>query len=624
MVVTGPTKTSGISPDEILSLYRDRKNKNMRVLNAGAALRRVYDGDADIPLPELERSERTAVANLIQTGLDQHAQRIASVDPAMMFPPDKNTRIARSIANDRRMTVLAWHYMNKMGLKRRERARHLIGYASSPVYLRPGSDGIPVWEICDPLQTFPAPSPRSEMVPSDCIFAYRRSWKWVQGTYGIAMPRGRDGTPDTMLDILFYMDADEMVMVAVGKDPSAQDAPSPFQASGGSGGTPCQLLQRVPNLAQRPVAIIPGRITLGRLQGQFDQMIGMYETQGLLWAMDLQALKRSIFAETWLEGRPNENPQIIAQADPIQGDIGITEGGALQSFRVDPSVQTGNALDRLERAQRLGGGVPAELGGESGSNIRTARRGSQVLSAAVDYQIQEHQEILAASEEEENKAAIAVAKAYWPTTQRNLLVPFGDGQVTYTPTTTFERDTHRVFYPYSGTDTNGLVIEGEQRVGAGTLSKRSFMEIDPMVQDPEFEHERVVGEALEAAFLSSLQQQAADPNGPYQPIDLARITELVTEKRMALYEAVQKVHDEAAQRQAAAAAQQPGQPSPQPGLSQAGAPGTPQAATPTIQAPQPSQANLAALLGTLRKTQRGANVLPGGGAPPPPDMTGAG
>lgn len=618
MVISGPAKTSGITPEEILSLYRDRKNKNMRVLNAGAALRRVYDGDADIPLPELERTERTAVANLIQTGLDQHAQRIASVEPSTMFPPDKNTKAARAVANDRRMTVLAWHYMNKMNLKRRERARYLIGYASSPVYLRPGQDGTPAWEVCDPLMTFPAPTPRSEMVPSDCIFAYRRSWKWVRDTYGVSMPRGRNDSPDTMLDVLFYMDDAEFVMVAVGKEPSPYDSPEM------SGSLPARLLQWAPNLAQRPLAIIPGRITLGRLQGQFDQMIGMYETQGLLWAMDLQALKRSIFAETWLEGRPNENPQIIAQADPIQGDIGITEGGNLQAFRVDPSVQTGNALDRLERAQRLGGGVPAEMGGESGSNIRTARRGSQVLSAAVDYQIQEHQDILAASEEEENKAAIAVAKAYWPTTQRTLLIPFGDGQVTYTPTTTFERDTHRVYYPYSGTDTNGLVIEGEQRVGAGTLSKRSFMEIDPMVQDPDFEHARVIGEALEAAHLSAIQQQAADPNGPYQPQDLARLTELVVEQGKTLYEAEKIVHDEVQKRQAAAASGQLSDQQMQPGNAIAGAPGTPQSAQATIQPPQPSQQNLAALLGTLRKTQRGANVQPGGGAPPAPDMTGAG
>ena len=48
------------------------------------------------------------------------------------------------------------------------------------------------------------------------------------------------------------------------------------------------------------------------------------------------------------------------------------------------------------------------------------------------------------------------------------------------------------------------------------------MELDPMVEDPQFEHDRIIAENIEQAFLTSIQQQAADPNGPYQPIDLAR------------------------------------------------------------------------------------------------------
>ncbi len=620
MVVSTPntgSPRSGMSPDEIVNLYKTRRTANARTLAAGEQIRRVYNGDTSVPLPELERSEKTAVFNMVQQGLDQHAQRIASVEPMTVFPPDKNTKAARAISTDRKMTVLAWQYANKIALKRRQRARYLIGYGNTPVYLMPGPDRIPRWVICDPLTTFPAPGAPDDLVPSDCIFAFRRSWQWVSDTYDVHLAQARDHTPDSMVDILLYMDDAEMVMVGIG----SADAPNQyFGSTSPAVSAPARLLQRVPNLAGRPVAIVPRRITLDRLQGQFDQMIGMYESQGLLWAMHLQALKRTIFAETWLEGRPNENPQIIANADPIQGDIGITEGGALRTYRADPSVQTLQAIDRLERSERLGGGVPAEMGGESGSNIRTARRGSQVLSAAVDYQIQEHQDTLAASEEEEIKAAIAIAKAYWPDTPNTLLLPFGDGQVTYTPNVTFERDTLRVFFPYSGTDTNGLVIEGEQRVGAGTLSKRGFMELDPMVQDPDFEMRRIEGEAIHAAFLSSIQQQAADPNGPYQPIDLAEITRLVEEQGKPLYEAVQIVHDKAAKRQAEAAAAPPEGAAAQPGLSQAGAPGTPQAA---IGAPGPTdaQSGMAGLVGALRGLQRGANVEPGGGRPPAPEMS---
>ena len=44
----------------------------------------------------------------------------------------------------------------------------------------------------------------------------------------------------------------------------------------------------------------------------------------------------------------------------------------------------------------------------------------------------------------------------------------------------------------------------------GTMSKRSFMMIDPLVEDPEFEHDAVVAEQLEQALLVSIQQQASE------------------------------------------------------------------------------------------------------------------
>lgn len=81
----------------------------------------------------------------------------------------------------------------------------------------------------------------------------------------------------------------------------------------------------------------------------------------------------------------------------------------------------------------------------------------------------------------------------------------------------------------------------------GTMSKRSFMAIDPLVEDPEFEHDSVIAEQLEQALLISIQQQASE--GIIPPADLARIMELVSNDQMELAEAVDKVQREAQERQ---------------------------------------------------------------------------
>ena len=82
----------------------------------------------------------------------------------------------------------------------------------------------------------------------------------------------------------------------------------------------------------------------------------------------------------------------------------------------------------------------------------------------------------------------------------------------------------------------------------GTMSKRSFMSLDPLVEDPEFEHDAVVAEQLESALLVSIQQQASE--GIIPPADLARIMELVANNEYELAEAVDKVQKEAQERQA--------------------------------------------------------------------------
>ena len=100
----------------------------------------------------------------------------------------------------------------------------------------------------------------------------------------------------------------------------------------------------------------------------------------------------------------------------------------------------------------------------------------------------------------------------------------------------------------------------------GTMSKRSFMAIDPLVEDPEFEHDAVVAEQLEQALLVSIQQQASEGSIP-QRILLA-LWNLFPQNQLELAEAVEKANKEAQERQAStvdAAA-----PEAQPGLAMPG------------------------------------------------------
>ena len=587
------------SAEEIYDTYLGRRKALMPVHAAAGVIQSIYDGNYDVQLPEIDSVEATAAANNIQTGLDQHAMRIASVQPNLICPATKTTKQGLKNANQRKLAIQAWWYLNHLETMARFRARDLIGMSMSPVVVRPGTEGFPRWELRRPTETFPSPGPRDELVPQDCIFEFKRSKKWLHEYYpDFSFKLERDS--DNEIKILQFISHDQYAMVAMGDEDSRNPIP--------------EMLASIPNRAGRPCVVVPGRITLGRLQGQFDQLVGLYATRAKLWALQIHAVMREVFGETWAQSTAQGGlPVIEKESDPYEGITGIVRDGTIQQFRVQSSQGPLQAIDRLDRSEKANGAIPNEFVGESTNNARTGRRGGQIMSATVDFYTQEHQILLAQSREEEDKIAIAIAKSYYGDGPKTFYIPIGKGQVSYTPNVTFETDSHSVSYSYAGTDTNGLVIEGGQRLAQKSLSRRSFMEIDPFVTDAEAEHDLIVRESIEDALLQSILQQAAMPDGPWTPSALGRLTELVYTQDLELWQAVDKVQKEAQEAQAAAAqAQQPGAMTPpgmeqQPGLAPAGAPGTPDAG---IAGPNPSQMNLSMLLSNLRNPQRGQQGVP--------------
>ena len=543
------------SVEEIISLYTARSRTNDSAKAKMRELRDYYNGDVVIPLPELNSDEKSAVANLLGQGLDQTAMRIASTSPDIYCPPvDTRTKRARENADIRRKALFGFWENSRMDLQLAKRARHLIGYASTCTHLRfDRKIGAPTWHVRDPLTTYPATMLGVDDVrPRDVIFAYERQLGWIRQMYPEAARQfGGDGTAteDTSLQLIEYVDAEEQVLIGM-RTVTPKSLPFMSPVSSGEAKQIIVELERIPNpLGQTPV-VCAQRISLDNAQGQFDGILGMYQMQARLMALEVIAVQKGVFPDTYLIGRAGETPQIVNPADGLTGEVGVVRGGDLRDIQTQPGYMTNPAIDRLERAQRLTAGIPQEFGGESTSNIRTGRRGEAVLSAVVDFTVQEAQRIMARSLQEENRLAIDLCKAYAGGRKRSFYVSTKNakGAVDYVPNENFDSNDNIVSYSHPGADINNLVIGGGQRVGMGTMSKRSFMAIDPLVEDPEFEHDTVIAEQLEQALLSSVQQQASE--GVIPAGDLARIMELVKNDKMELAEAVEKVQREAQERQA--------------------------------------------------------------------------
>lgn len=554
--------------DEIVAEYKQRKGTLHPAMEKMRELARIYKGDVVVPLPELDRSEKAGVANMIQQGLDQLGSRVASTMPDVWYPPTvPGAKRAEAYARIRRKATIGWWTTNKMRLKMRKRARHLIGYGTSPVMLRPDSKWeMPRWHIRDPLGTYPPLGlDPDDIVPPNCIFAFKRSLAWLSTFYPQVAGRlykGPSPKDSDTYEFVEYADADVFVLGVLGAVRQPWDR-------GGDGLSTMVEISRVPNRIGMCPTVVPARIGLDLPMGQFDNVLGMYHWQARLMALELIAIERSVFPDTYLISRPNEIAGFIdGPHDGRTGRVNIVKGGDIREVTPQPNMQTNQASDRLERAQRITGGIPAEFGGESTSNIRTGRRGDSVLSAVVDFPVQEAQELLQESLSAENKIAVAIVRTYFDQPKSFYVNWKGiKGRVDYEPSVHFDSDVNFVTFSHPGADINNLVVGLGQRIGVGLISRRTAMSIDPFIEDAEYEHDQIVKEALEQSVLASLQQQSTTGAVPLP--DIARIMELVSSNKAELVDALQQVQAEAQARQATPAPA--GAPETQPGLAQPGA-----------------------------------------------------
>jgi hypothetical protein len=609
----------------IHQMYLERKRDMAKHLDAMNAVRQIYHNEINLPLPELDKLEKPAIPNLVALGIDQTAMRVGSVLPDIIYPSERpGFQWADNKARESRLANLGWWRANRFALKIPRRARHLITYGTSPVTIFPVSTdindkrAIPHWRVRNPMGTFPAPTEDWDSVePMDCIFSDIRTFGWLLQNYpsqASVLQKPENPNPSDIYWVLEYVDDEETATIVLGQKREGQS--SAFGGEARQVGAPHAMLSRIRNRAGICPVVYPKRIALDGMVGQFNSMIGMYIASAKLFALNQIAVERDIFKDEWVVGNvPNQAPQIIQQADGRMGVVGLIHNGDVKSIGSPPGALTQQTNDALERSQRLSAGIPAEFGGESPSNVRTARRGADVLGSSIDGVIGECQAVLAASMEAENRRAVAIQKAYYGKRKSVFFGERYDGKepdkADYIPNETFVREDCEVKYAIPGTDMPGLVVQLGQMIGDGTLSAQSAQEMNPLITDPIKERDRIEVEGLRRSLLQSLEQGAS--NGTVAPQQIAMIAKMKSERHVPIEDAVIAIHEQEQQKQAAAQTPpgMPGQQQPPMGPAPEAQPGlgsaqenamTMQGGAPAVAPPQQSQQDLGALLTSLRKS----------------------
>jgi hypothetical protein len=589
-----------ITADGLSALYRARMNERHPVLLAMQEIRDVVNGDVMVPLPEMDKADKPAVANLVAEGIEQTALRVASTMPNIIVPP-LDPRSSRSIeyADVRRKAYQSWWKENRLRRLGKRKAMHLIAYGQAVTQVQPDFETkLPSWRMRNPLSTFPRPqeSTSDNFWPDDCIFAYRKPWSWLKERYpaqAAAIYKGPEyrfmkdesNLRSKLFTILEYVDADELVLAVVGQEDTQADPQYHLWSA-------CEILERSPNKCGYPNVIVPGRITLDRIVGQFNQTLGLYMSMAKLVALDLIATTKSVFPDIALVSQDGNAPSLLGDEwkDGLSGEINEVTNGNIEVVQLQPGYKTGESIDRLERSMRLHGVAP-QFGGENPVNIRTGRAAEVAMSAQVDFRIQSYQETMADSLAMETELAFHVMKAYFPG-KRSFIM--GSPKTDYDTGKHFESPLIEVVYPMPGADVNGLMLGIGNRIGLGLMSLDSGRRLDPLIDDPEQEKDAVVKERLDMALMESLQQMAA--GGALPPADLAAISRKVFQNNIDLATAVEEVQREAQERQAELA--EAGSPETQAGIA---VPGTGAESGELVPEPSGGMERLQGLLQSLRQ-----------------------
>lgn len=543
--------------DGLLRLWNEREKAAGPRKARDRETLQMFEGELAVPLPEMDSLTRSAVANLLHQGGTAVAQRIASVEPAIKFPSGPSAASQKRARNKTRALKGMWDE-NRLRLQRRQRARWLVYYASAPVVVRPayknGQWSI-VWEPRSALSAYPAPTPTHlDMTPRDTVFASTLAASQVEAAWPDragavrSMRRYDPQRPtDTMVTLIEYCGPDEYICAVVGgrdlNDGYATPAYDP-NITAVAGTRYCVELERVENRIGRSYAIVPNSISLEQPLGNYEGMKGMYQMQAALMAKEYRYVSNTVDPAIWFVEN-DTGGEIVTVADGPAGVVGHVRGGQLTPMNPPPGVATNMMIDRLERAQRLEGGVPADLGGESASNIRTGRRGQDILAAVLDFPIQEAQEVLAQSQWLEDRLAMDLAVETFPNLSRTW------GGFEFTPSKTFERgEWHEVSYALAGTDADGQVIRIGQLVGTGLMSEDTGRELIPDIANPELEKDRVVASQIRKGILQEFMQpsQPGVPGG-FDLVAKARVAQLVEDDKLELAEAILRVQREVQEQQ---------------------------------------------------------------------------
>jgi len=269
-----------------------------------------------------------------------------------------------------------------------------------------------------------------------------------------------------------------------------------------------KIVDFVPNpLKSGPSFVIAKRFSFDKLQGQFDQVIGLMASMAKINILSVIAMEDAVFTETNIIGEL-ESGQYRKGRNSINY---LSPGSQVVKPVNNLPYQLFESVGRLERQLRVVAGYPVQDDAISPNSFVTGR-GLEELEAGVGAMVSEYHTILENALQEVDSKRLELDEILFTKKRKPISGTYKGASFSesYTPGTDIDKNyvTKRKYGAMASFDAPNKIITGLQLLQAGIIDKETMQQEMDGLENLSQINERITKQKTEEILFSMLLQQS--------------------------------------------------------------------------------------------------------------------
>ena len=459
------------------------------------------------------------VPNLMMSGLEHLSQKIGRIPNLKVdVPNNKDSDRARAKADKIARIVTSYDDTQKLDLQMPQVGRWLPGYGFAVWVIREkmGADGIPYpcAELRDPYNCFPGYF-GADQQPKEMAIVRRVPKESLARVYPKFAEKimAKDGYETNTLGIgnAYASAYTDSYNGSWANSNGEGDLVAEYYNEEGTyifHMTSATILDFIPNpLDSGPAFVIAKKFAFDRMQGQYDQIIGLMASMAKINVMSIIAMEDAVFTETNISGE-------IESGQYRKGRFAVNylaPGTQVSKPASNVPYQIFQQIDRIERQLRVGGSYPVSDDSQSPLSFATGR-GLEELGASMSLMIREYHTVMADAIEMIDAKRLEWDEKMYGGNSKELSGYYNNQFFSekYDPSKDIQGayKTRRVYGAMAGYDEPQKIVTGLQLLQAGIIDTQTLQENLDGLDNLSSVNSRITKEKADKVLFDTLLAQA--------------------------------------------------------------------------------------------------------------------